>query len=192
MIDHSTNLTLHERASSSKTKEEKTLINVKRAKSIKNIKCFLYKESGHLKNNCLKQKVWFKKKSTYFISLYFKSNLTNVPNKTWWLNSDAITYIFKSPQGFLSIQSVNINEKFLYMGNRMNVRIEEIRTYRLILNTGYCVDLKKCLYAPDCACNLVFIGKLDELGFSFKIGQNLFSLYQHNYGSGTLFISFQF
>lgn len=35
MIDHSTNLTLHERASSSKTKEEKTLINVKRAKSIK-------------------------------------------------------------------------------------------------------------------------------------------------------------
>lgn len=59
----------------------------------------------------------------------------------------------------------------------MNVRIEEIGMYRLILNTGYCVDLEKCLYAPDCACNLVSIGKLDKLGFSFKIGQNLFSLY---------------
>ena len=66
--------------------------------------------------------------------------------------------------------------------------IEGIWTNRLILDTSCHLDLEKCLYVPDCARNLVSVGKLDDLGFNFKIGHNVFSLYkqQYYYGSGTL------
>jgi len=70
----------------------------------------------------------------------------------------------------------------------MKARIEGIGTYRLILDTRCCLDLEKCLYVPDCARNLVSVGKLDNVGFDVKIGNNTFSLYKRNtfYGSGVL------
>ncbi|KAJ1434123.1 gag-polypeptide of LTR copia-type [Sesbania bispinosa] len=67
-------------------------------------------------------------------------------------------------KGFLSIQPINGTEKYLYMGNRMKERIERIGTYRLILDTGCCLDVEKCLYVPGCARNLVSVAKLDCLG----------------------------
>ncbi|KAJ1412275.1 gag-polypeptide of LTR copia-type, partial [Sesbania bispinosa] len=66
-------------------------------------------------------------------------------------------------KGFLSIQPIKGTEKYLYMGNRMKARIEGIGTYRLILDTGCCLDLEKCLYVPGCARNLVSVAKLDCL-----------------------------
>lgn len=70
IIDHSEHLTLNERASSSKNnKKEKAPINVKDGKIHKGLKCFFRKKNCHLRNDCLKQKVWFKKKATYFISI---------------------------------------------------------------------------------------------------------------------------
>ena len=51
----------------------------------------------------------------------------------------------------------------------MKTKIEQIGTYRLILNTGCHVDFEGCLYVPRCVRNLVPIAKLDELGFNFKI-----------------------
>ncbi|WVZ07573.1 hypothetical protein V8G54_020919 [Vigna mungo] len=48
-------------------------------------------------------------------------------------------------------------------------QIEGIGTYRLILDTGYCLNLEKCLYVPGCARNLISVAKLDCLGFNFKI-----------------------
>lgn len=74
------------------------------------------------------------------------------------------------------------------MGNRMKARIEGIRTYRLILDTGYCLNLEKCLYVPGCARNLISVAKLDCLGFNFRIENDIFHLYKlsYYYGSGTL------
>ena len=90
-----------------------------------------------------------------------------MPNNTWWLDSGATTHVSNITQGFLSIQTINGNEQFLYMGNRMKARIEGIGMYRLILDNGCHLDLEKCLYVPDCARNLVSVGKLDDLGFTF-------------------------
>ena len=58
----------------------------------------------------------------------------------------------------------------------MKARIEGIGTYRLILDSGCCLDLEKCLYVPVCARNLVSVAKLDDVGFSFKIGNDFFFL----------------
>ncbi|KAL8151085.1 hypothetical protein V2J09_020893 [Rumex salicifolius] len=82
-------------------------------------------------------------------------------------------------------------EQYLFMGNRMKARIEGIGTYRLILDTGCHIDLKECLYVPECARNLVSISRLDSLSFNVKFGHGGFSLYRNDYfyGSGTLFDS---
>ena len=50
----------------------------------------------------------------------------------------------------------------------MKARIEGIGTYRLILDTGYRLDLEKCLYVPKYARNLISISRLDILGFDWK------------------------
>jgi len=70
----------------------------------------------------------------------------------------------------------------------MKARIEGIGTYRLILDSGCCLDLEKCLYVSVCARNLISVAKLDKLGFNFRISNGSFSLYKdlYYYGSGTL------
>ena len=74
------------------------------------------------------------------------------------------------------------------MGNKMKARIEAIGTYKLILDIGCHVDLEGCLYVPGCARNLVYVAKLDRLGFSFKIENKAFSMFKNMYynGPGTL------
>ena len=72
----------------------------------------------------------------------------------------------------------------------MKARIKGIGMYMVILDTSCHVDLEKCLYVPKCARNLVYVGILDDVGFKFKIGNNVFSLYKHKYyyGSGALIL----
>lgn len=54
----------------------------------------------------------------------------------------------------------------------------------MILDTICNLDLEKFLYVLGCARNLVSIRKLDNVGFNFKIGNNVFSLYKHKYYFG--------
>lgn len=70
----------------------------------------------------------------------------------------------------------------------MKAQIEGIRTHRLILDTGCHLDLEKCLYVPDCARNLAYVGKLDDVCFYFNIGNSTYFLYRHKnyYGSSAL------
>ncbi|KAF9661375.1 hypothetical protein SADUNF_Sadunf19G0062300 [Salix dunnii] len=71
---------------------------------------------------------------------------------------------------------------------RMKARIVGIGMYRLIFDTGCFIDLENCLFVPECARNLVSVSRLDDLGFDFKIGHGVFSLYRKDYfyGNGTL------
>ena len=70
----------------------------------------------------------------------------------------------------------------------MKARIEGIGTYRLIFDTGCYIDLENYPFVPECARNLVSVSRLDDLGFNFKIGHGVFSLYRKDYfyGNGTL------
>ena len=126
---------------------------------------------GHLKNKCLKRKAWFEKKGIHYVSVCFESNLIEVPSNTWWLDTGATTHVSHISQGFLTIQPIKESEKFLFIGNRMKAQVEGIGTYRLILDTGYRLDLEKCLYVPECARNLISVSRLDILGFDFRLKQ---------------------
>ena len=91
--------------------------------------------------------------------------------------------------GFLTIQSINPNENFLFMGNRKKAPIEDMGTYRLILDSGYHLDLPQTLYIPSLSRNLIYVSKLDVNEFSFKIGKGCFSLFNKDdffIGYGTL------
>lgn len=193
--EQSIHFTLHNKASSSKAKPKyknrkgkASIIKINDGQIRKDFKCHFCKKDGHYKKDCPKRKSWFEKKGMYYVSVCLESNLMEVPNNTWWLHTGATTHVSHITQGFLSIQPIRRTDQFLYMGNRMKARIEGIGKYRLILATGYHLDLEKCLYVPECARNLVSVAKLDKLGFKFEIGSGVFSLCKnkYSYGSGTL------
>ncbi|KAG7578785.1 Zinc finger CCHC-type [Arabidopsis thaliana x Arabidopsis arenosa] len=172
-------------------KMDKTFVKGPESQIHKERKCFFCKKMGHFKKDCPKRKAWFDKKGTQHIYVCSELNLIEVPNNTWWLDSGATTHVSHIEQGFSSIQPIRGADQYLFMGNRMKAKIEGIGTYRLILDTGCHVDLEGCLYVPECSRNLVSVSRLDNLGFVFKIGHGVFSLYRNDYlyGSGTLFDS---
>ena len=70
----------------------------------------------------------------------------------------------------------------------MKSSIEGIGTYRLILESGYVLDLYSTLYVPSLSRNLISVSKLDNSGFRCMIGSGCFDLYKNtdNVGSGIL------
>ena len=155
----------------------------------KSDRCHFCKKEGHYQKDCLKHKAWFEKKGTFESYVCtFESNLIDVPNNTWWLDSGATTHVSNVMQGFLTIQTTSPNKDYLYMGNRMKAEIEGIGTYHLVLDTGYHLDLFKTLYVPSISRNLVSLPKLDVCGFDFTFGHGCFSLFKNSkpVGSGIL------
>jgi len=75
------------------------------------------------------------------------------------------------------------------MGNKEKVLVEAIGTYRLILGTGYHLDLMDIFYVPSITRNLISLSKLDIAGYSFKFGNGCFSLFKRTFmiGSSTLY-----
>jgi len=75
------------------------------------------------------------------------------------------------------------------MGNRVNVLVEVVGTYRLILDTRFYLDFIDTFYVLSISRNLVSLSKLDVVGYSFKFRNSCFGLYKRTclIGSGTLY-----
>ena len=115
----------------------------------------------------------------------FESNLTEVPHNTWWIDSGFTTHVSNTMQGFLTIQTISPNEKFVFMGNRVKALVETVGTYRLKLDTEHHLDLLETLYVPSLSRNLVSLSKLDVTAYSFNFGNGCFNLFKHNHLIGT-------
>ena len=103
--------------------------------------------------------------------------MIEVSSNTWWLDTGATTHVSNVMQGYLNFHQMPESESFLFMGNMMKARIEGVGTYRIVLDTGYCLNIEKCLYVPNCSRNRVSVSRLDVLGFDFRIGHGCFSLH---------------
>ena len=151
--------------------------------------CKFCKKPGHFQADCIKRKEWFEKKGNPmgFVS-YFESNLTYVSSDTWWIDTGANVHVSNSMQGFLTIQTINPSENFLFMGNKDKAPVEAIGTFRLVLDSGYQLDLCQTLYVPSISRNLVSVSALDKVGYSFELGNGKFSLFKNSsrIGSGIL------
>ena len=68
------------------------------------------------------------------------------------------------------------------------MEIETIDTLRLILDTGFIIDLVNTTYVPVFTRNLISVPKLDSYGYELKFGNNGVSLFYNSYliGSATL------
>ena len=117
----------------------------------------------------MKCKAWFEKKGIFNAFVCFESNLSKVPSNTWWFDSGATTHVSNTMQGFLTFKSTNLNDNFLFMGNRMKAPIEGMGTYRLVLDSGCHLDLLQTLHVPSLSRNLESVSKLDVIEFTFKI-----------------------
>jgi len=87
--------------------------------------------------------------------------------------------------GFLTIQIISPNEKFVFMKNRVIALVEAVETYCLILDTKHHLELLETLYAPRLSMNLVLLSKLNVIGYSFNFGNECFNLFKHNDLIGT-------
>ena len=90
--------------------------------------------------------------------------------------------------GFLTTRKPKESEKFLYMGNRLKVRVIVVGTYRLLLETGHRMDFLNTFYVPSISRNLVSLSKLDATGYYvlFSSGQLSLMLNSVTVGSGIL------
>jgi len=56
------------------------------------------------------------------------------------------------------------------MGNREKVPVEDVRTYRLILDTGFYLDLLDTFFVPSISRNLISLSKLDVTDTLLSLG----------------------
>ena len=111
--------------------------------------CFFCKKEGHMKKNCTSYHAWRAKKGTNFALVCSEVNLTSVPTHTWWLDSGATTNISVTMQGCLNCRKPSDAERFIYVGNGKSVEVEAIGTFRLLLKTGYYLDLNETYIVPS-------------------------------------------
>ena len=117
-----------------------------------------------------------------------KVNLAFVPKDTWWVDSGATTHISVIMQGCLWSRLPSDDERFIFVGDGKKVTMEAIGTFRLLLKTGFYLDLFETFVVPSFRRNLISISSLDKFGFSCSFGNNKVSLYQNSnmVGSGSL------
>ena len=107
-------------------------------------------------------------------------NLTSVRRHTWWLDLAATTHISVSMQGCLSFRKPSDDERYIYVGDGNLVEVEAIGSFRLLLRTGFDLDLIETHVVPSLRWNLVFVPVLDTSGYccSFRYGKVI--LYQNS------------
>ena len=64
----------------------------------------------------------------------------------------------------------------IYVGDGKSVEVEAIWPFRLLLCTGFYLDLKDTFVVPSFRKNLVLVSYLDKLGYLCSFGNNVFKL----------------
>lgn len=151
------------------------------------ISCFFCKKSGHIKKDCAKYKAWKAKKGTILALVCSENNLASVPRNTWWLDSGATSNISVSMQGCLTHRNPLDGERYIYTADGTAVEVEAIGHFRLLLKTGFYLDLKDTFIVPSFRRNLISVSELDRYGYScaFQNGKCSLSLNSYEVGTGS-------
>jgi GAG-pre-integrase domain len=79
-------------------------------------------------------------------------------------------------------------ERKLKIANGLEAEVEIVGTLRLMLKSGFILDLHDVVYIPSMIRNLISVSRLDACGFMFQFGNNELRLYHNSkyIGSGLL------
>ena len=150
--------------------------------------CFFCGGADHKKKQCTNYHAWRAKKGMLLGLVCSEVNLASVPSHTWWIDSGATTHISVSMQGCLSCRKPSDGERYIYVGDGKTVQVEAIGKFRLLLKTGFYLDLDETFIVPSFRRNLISISTLDKYGYSCSFGNGNFSLFLDSklIGSGPL------
>ncbi|KAK3010223.1 hypothetical protein RJ639_011862 [Escallonia herrerae] len=126
-------------------------------------RCHFCKDKGHIRKECHKVREWLEKKGS-------------------------TVHITNSLQGFISVKKLNKGDRNVLVRNGEKAQVEAVGTLRLVLESGFNLDLVDTVYDPSMTRNLISVSKLDAYGYSFKFENKGFSifLYARVIGSGLL------
>jgi len=79
-------------------------------------------------------------------------------------------------KGCLNYRKPIDSERWIYVGDGKSVEVEAIGHFRLLLCTGFYLDLKDTFVVPSFRRNLISVSYLDKSGYSCSFGNNEFSL----------------
>ena len=81
-------------------------------------------------------------------------------------------------QGFLNTRKPASHEQRVYSGNKLFSQVEAVGTFRLILKSGYVLDLDNVFFIPHFSRNLISVSKLDIIGYGFWFINSTFSIFK--------------
>ncbi|KAK3002114.1 hypothetical protein RJ639_021723 [Escallonia herrerae] len=151
-------------------------------------KCYFCKDKGHMRKECHKFREWLENKGNLSICVCYESYTIDAPLNTWWVDTGATVHITNSLQGFLSMKKLNKGDRNVLVGNGEKAQVEVVGTLRLVLESGFNLDLVDTVYVPSMTRNLISVSRLDAYGYSFKFENKGFSLFLYSrvIGSGLL------
>jgi len=81
-------------------------------------------------------------------------------------------------QSFLNTRKPVSNKQRDYSGNKLFSHVEAIETFRLISKTRFVLDLDNVFFILRFSRNLIFVFKLDIVGFGFLFINYTFSIFK--------------
>ena len=92
-------------------------------------------------------------------------------------------------QGCRSYRKPSDGERYIYVGDGKKVEVEAIGKFRLLLKTGFYLDLHETFVVPSFRRNLISISALDKYGLTCSFGNGKFGLFHDSKLVGSGFLS---
>ena len=117
------------------------------------------------------------KKENIISLVCHESFFIEAPCNTWWIDSGSTIHFVNTMQGFLNTRKPTSHEQQVYSGNKLFSQVEAVGTFRLILKSGYVLDLDNVFFIPHFSRNLISVSKLDIIGYGFWFINSTFSIF---------------
>lgn len=139
--------------------------------------CFFFGGADHKKKQCINYHAWYAKKGMLLGLVYSEVNLASMPRHTWWIDFGTTTHSSVSMQGCLCCRKPSDGERYIYVGDGKTIQVEAIGKFRLLLKTGFYLDLDETFIVPSFSRNLISVSTLDKYGYSCSFENGKFSLF---------------
>jgi hypothetical protein len=131
-----------------------------------------------MKKDCQKYIKWLERKGNLISLVCNESFFVEAPNNIWWIDSGSTIHIVNSMWGFLTTTKPASNEQQVYSRIKLFSQVEAIGTFRIILKSGYVLNLENVFFIPKFSRNLIYVSKLDDVGFGFWFINSTFSIFK--------------